>query len=107
MCAVADRSAASPGRRLRAACLVLALCGLAGLAPSPLTGGRPDLDVAFPDSGGNGSPEERTEAWDVADESEIPAGVTLSGPRPALPFLLIADVTPLAGTDRRPIRPPA
>ncbi len=106
MCATAERAVPSRSRRIGAVCLVLALCGLAGLVPSPFTGGRPGLDTALPDAGGNGFPEERTEAWDIADESEIPVVATLSGPSPAPRLLPFADLAPMAGTARRPIRPP-
>jgi len=107
MCATAERPALRRVRRLGALCLVLALCGLAGLMPSPVPDGRLDPDAAFPDAGRNGSPEEQTETLDHADDSEMPVVGSLPRPRLALHSFIPAAVAHLTGPARPLIRPPS
>jgi len=106
MSAMAERPAAPRCRRLRAVCLVLALCGLAGLMPFADAYGLLYPDAAFPDAGGNGPSGAQTEASDHADESEISVVVSLPKPLPALYFFTPAAAPHSAGPARPLIRPP-
>ena len=107
MCAMAECPATTRHRRLRAACLVLALYSLASFMPPALAEGGLDPDAAFPDAGGNGPSDAQTEESDHADESEIPVVLSLPMPRPALPLFNPAAVRHLAGPARPLLRPPA